>query len=246
MRALRRNTPFSSGRTGLRQAGCLTRFFAGREPRPPHLAPVQTRAPQTPPARNPPTHQPKPRRPKHPPAETHTGRNTPAEPHRPKRHRPKHPGAPHPPPTEVEGSLRPCFPAGAQIVLAMQDSICALGVYSIIFIFSEARLAQSAERKALNLVVVRSSPTVGAFAFRNADVTDKFPFLFRSPLALFPLFSLLLRLPPPCPSPLITYAFRHSLLSTAIQRRLRQIPFDALPSRSCFARRIAPFVIVLK
>ena len=31
--------------------------------------------------------------------------------------------------------------------------------------FSQARLAQSAERKALNLVVVRSSPTVGVVAF---------------------------------------------------------------------------------
>ena len=30
---------------------------------------------------------------------------------------------------------------------------------------STARLAQSAERKALNLVVVGSSPTVGAFSF---------------------------------------------------------------------------------
>ena len=38
-----------------------------------------------------------------------------------------------------------------------------LGVdVAVLVISSEARLAQSAERKALNLVVVGSSPTVGA------------------------------------------------------------------------------------
>jgi len=36
------------------------------------------------------------------------------------------------------------------------------GHSAILLIASEARLAQSAERKALNLVVVGSSPTVGA------------------------------------------------------------------------------------
>ena len=38
-----------------------------------------------------------------------------------------------------------------------------------------ARLAQSAERKALNLVVVGSSPTVGAFCARWALSVDFFP-----------------------------------------------------------------------
>ena len=34
----------------------------------------------------------------------------------------------------------------------------------------EARLAQSAERKALNLVVVGSSPTVGVFRKANVEI----------------------------------------------------------------------------
>ena len=35
--------------------------------------------------------------------------------------------------------------------------------YRVVSIVLQARLAQSAERKALNLVVVGSSPTVGVF-----------------------------------------------------------------------------------
>ena len=46
--------------------------------------------------------------------------------------------------------------------------------------FTTARLAQSAERKALNLVVVGSSPTVGAFLiyswvlFTSADLAGRY------------------------------------------------------------------------
>ena len=39
---------------------------------------------------------------------------------------------------------------------------------------SQARLAQSAERKALNLVVVGSSPTVGAFLARHECDSGEF------------------------------------------------------------------------
>ena len=58
--------------------------------------------------------------------------------------------------------------------------------------FSRARLAQSVERKALNLVVVGSSPTVGAFHGLNAaglhTVSDSiFSWTqFGSPLQKFP------------------------------------------------------------
>ena len=39
--------------------------------------------------------------------------------------------------------------------------------------YSQARLAQSAERKALNLVVVGSSPTVGAMFASGAKPTQQ-------------------------------------------------------------------------
>ena len=48
--------------------------------------------------------------------------------------------------------------------LAAWASHCELNLHEMA---NNARLAQSAERKALNLVVVGSSPTVGALLFAN-------------------------------------------------------------------------------
>ena len=73
----------------------------------------------------------------------------------------------------------------------------------ILYLLSpSARLAQSAERKALNLVVVGSSPTVGVFLSlcggRQMDIWLSCRMLLRLllplPLLLLPLLLLLLRL----------------------------------------------------
>ena len=45
---------------------------------------------------------------------------------------------------------------------------------------ASARLAQSAERKALNLVVVGSSPTVGAVVQKHKHLMQNLPYLDRS------------------------------------------------------------------
>ena len=55
--------------------------------------------------------------------------------------------------------------------LVMKSDVKAKHVHrGSAFKASTARLAQSAERKALNLVVVGSSPAVGAFETTNSDV----------------------------------------------------------------------------
>ena len=46
--------------------------------------------------------------------------------------------------------------------------------------FTQARLAQSAERKALNLVVVGSRPTVGAVLQKQNNLMQDLPCLDRS------------------------------------------------------------------
>ena len=52
----------------------------------------------------------------------------------------------------------------SMFLAAARDAFWKIGLLS-----ATARLAQSAERKALNLVVVGSSPTVGAFPMRQVN-----------------------------------------------------------------------------
>jgi hypothetical protein len=64
-----------------------------------------------------------------------------------------------------------CFPA----VTHMHICICIyiymyMYIFGYLYVYLTARLAQSAERKALNLVVVGSSPTVGAMHILGANI----------------------------------------------------------------------------
>ncbi len=74
------------------------------------------------------------------------------------RHRPTEPGIAGSSPAGVISGVKQSNIAIACLTFALQSCSCEV---------TAARLAQSAERKALNLVVVGSSPTVGDLYFKR-------------------------------------------------------------------------------